>query len=353
MLSAINNKQQTTNNKYAIGTNFGNYTITQGTVKYKSFDAFYNKKQTDETINKNLSEKIASLGIEEMKALISETKNTSNNISTSTNISKGLRNALWDNMKWYQYLFTIFFGNNESIKTALLNLEDTIVDSMFQKIKNKANILGSLSKDTTADECKQALEDIKAFTNFLLKKEQRLSEKSQTKLLTKIIPNMCIEVRQFSIPDGVNISEQKGNKGIEIKGNYTNIENLSDKDIKKLKDNFEQNKVVLECIQKLTDKFYTERSSDTSYLTEVVHKLLLTRNTESIMLAIEICKNHKNQLSQNTIEDIHKIIKNCKFVTSLPRISISYIDTRYISGSFDTLEKIKIDLKKNFPKNQI
>ena len=44
-------------------------------------------------------------------------------------------------------------------------------------------------------------------------------------------------------------------KGIEIKGNYTNIENLSDKDIKKLKDNFEQNKVVLECIQKLTDKF--------------------------------------------------------------------------------------------------
>ena len=96
------------------------------------------------------------------------------------------------------------------------------------KIENQTNILGTLSKDTTADDCKQALEDIKAFTNFLLKKEQRLSEKSQTKLLTKIIPNMCIEVRQFSIPDGVNISEQKGNKGIEIKGNYTNIENLSD-----------------------------------------------------------------------------------------------------------------------------
>ena len=149
--------QQTTNNKYAIGTNFRNYTITQETVKYKLFDEFYNKKQTDETINKNLSEKIASLGIEEMKALISETRNTSNSISTSINISKGLRNVLWDNMKWYQYLFTIFFGNNESIKTALPNLEDTIVDSMYQKIENQTNILGALLKDTTADECKQAL----------------------------------------------------------------------------------------------------------------------------------------------------------------------------------------------------
>ena len=139
-----------TNNKYAIGTNFGNYTITQETVKYKSFDEFYNREQIDKVKYKNLSEKIASLGIDEMEALISETKNTSNNISTSNNIniSKGLRNALWNNMKWYQYLFTIFFGNNESIKTALLNLEDTIVDSMFQKIKNKANILGSLLNDT-------------------------------------------------------------------------------------------------------------------------------------------------------------------------------------------------------------
>ena len=144
-----------------------------------------------------------------MKALISETKNTSNNISTSTNISKGLKNALWDNMRWHQYIFTIFFGNNESIIAALLNLENTIVDSMFQKIKNQTNILGTLSKDTTADECKQALKDIKAFTNFLLKKEARLSKKSQTKLLTKIIPNMCIGVRQFSIPDRVNISKQK------------------------------------------------------------------------------------------------------------------------------------------------
>ena len=95
---------------------------------------------------------------------------------------------------------------------ALLNLEDTIVDSMFQKIKNQTNILVSLSKDTTADECKQALEDMKTFTEFLLNKETRLSKKSQTKLLTEIIPNMCIGVRQFSIPDGVNISEQKGNK---------------------------------------------------------------------------------------------------------------------------------------------
>lgn len=95
---------------------------------------------------------------------------------------------------------------------ALLNLVDTIVDSIFQKIKNQTNILGSLSKDTTADEYKQALEDIKAFTNFLLNKETRLSEKSKTKLLMKIIPNMYIGVRQFSIPDGVNISEQKGNK---------------------------------------------------------------------------------------------------------------------------------------------
>ena len=94
MLSAINNKQQTTNNKHAIGTNFGNYTITQETVKYKSFDKFYNKKQTDKTTHKNLSEKIASLGIDEMEALLSETKNASNNISTSTKISKGLGNAL-------------------------------------------------------------------------------------------------------------------------------------------------------------------------------------------------------------------------------------------------------------------
>jgi hypothetical protein len=217
VVDALYNKQQTTNNKYAIGTNFGNYTITQETVKYKSFYEFYNKKQTDKITHKNLSEKIASLGIDEMEALISETKNTSNNISTSTNISKGLKNALWNNMKWYQYLFKIFFGNNESIMAPILSLEDTIVDSMFQKIKNQTNILGSLSKDTTNDECKQALEDMKTFTDFLLKKEARLSEKSQTKLLTKIIPNMCIGVRQFSIPDGVNISEQKGNKETEIK----------------------------------------------------------------------------------------------------------------------------------------
>lgn len=106
----------TTNNKYAIGTNFGNYTITQEIVKYKLFDEFYNKKQTDETINKNLSEKIASLGIDEMETLISETKNTSNNISTSNNIniSKGLKNALWDNMKWCQYLFTVFLATTEA-----------------------------------------------------------------------------------------------------------------------------------------------------------------------------------------------------------------------------------------------
>ena len=238
---------------------------------------------------------------------------------------------------------------------ALLNLEDTIVDSMFQKIKNQANILGTLLKDTTADECKQALKDIKAFTNFLLNKETRLSEKSQTKLLTKIIPNMYIGVRQFSIPDGVNISEQKGNKETEIKENYTNIEGLSSEIIAKLKNNFEQNKVVLECIQKLTDKFYTEWPSDStsSPLTEVVNKLLFTRNTESIMLAIEICKKHKNQLLTNTIKDIRNVIESCKFATSLPRTSIYYTNTMYISGSSDTLEKIKSELNENFLKKKI
>lgn len=95
---------------------------------------------------------------------------------------------------------------------ALLNLVDTIVDSMFQKIKNQTNILGTSPDNTTADKCKQALEDMKTFTDFLLNEETRLSEKSQTKLLTKIIPNMCIGIRQFSIPDGVNISKQKVNK---------------------------------------------------------------------------------------------------------------------------------------------
>lgn len=237
---------------------------------------------------------------------------------------------------------------------ALLNLEDTIVDSMFQKIKNQTNILGSLSKDTTDDECKQALEDMKTFTKFLFEKGTRLSEKSKTRLLTEIIPNMCVGVRQFSIPDGVNISEQKENKGIEIKGNYTNIENLSEKEITKLKNNFEQNKVVLECIQKLTDKFYTERPSDdtSNPLPKVVDLLIFTRNTESIMLAIEICKNHKNRLQPNAIENIRKVIESCNLVASAPYTSIYYTNTMYISGSSDTLEKIKSELNENFPKKK-
>ena len=251
--------------------------------------------------------------------------------------------------------FHSIFGNDENIKAALLNLEDTIVDSMFQKIKNKANILGTLSKETTADECKQALKDMKTFTDFLLNEETRLSEKSQTKLLTKIIPNMYIGVRQFSIPDRVNISKQKGNKETEIKENYTNIERLSSEIITKLKNNFEQNKTILDCIKRLIDKFYTEWPSDStsSPLTEVVNKLLFTRNTESIMLAIEICENHKNRLSPNTIKDIREIIRNCKFVASLPRTSIYYTNTMYISGSSDRLEKIKSELNENFPKKKI
>ena len=166
---------------------------------------------------------------------------------------------------------------------------------------------------------------------------------------------MCIGVRQFSIPDGVNISEQKGNKETEIKENYTNIEGLSSEIIAKLKNNFEQNKTILDCIKRLIDKFYTEWPSDStsSPLTEVVNKLLFTRNTESIMLAIKICENHKKQLLTNTIKDIRNVIESCNLVASAPCTSIYYINTMYISGSSDTLEKIKSELNENFPKGQI
>ena len=112
---------------------------------------------------------------------------------------------------------------------------------------------------------------------------------------------------------------------------------------------------MLDCIKRLIDKFYTEWPSDStsSPLTEVVHKLLLMRNTESMMLAIEICEKHKKQLLTNTIKDISKVIESCEFVTSLPSTSIYYTNTMYISGSSDTLEKIKSELNENFPKGQI
>ena len=71
------------------------------------------------------------------------------------------------------------------------------------------------------------------------------------------------------------------------------------------------------------------------------------------MLAIKICENHKKQLLTNTIKDIRNVIESCKFATSLPRTSIYNIDTRYISGSSDTLEKIKSELNENFPKKKI
>ena len=84
---------------------------------YETFKILYNRKK-NKVYYINLLNRIGYIGIYNMKTLVSETKNTSNDIITSkgSNISNCLKNAILDKMKKYHYLLTVFFRKKKTSK---------------------------------------------------------------------------------------------------------------------------------------------------------------------------------------------------------------------------------------------